>query len=238
MAELERQRVATAQAAPPLAGSSPAASAFSMRRRSTAGRPVVTRSMLVRAQPSQLLRPGLLAGQDAGLSHRRRGFESRSGLPSCSRTRLAMRLGCLPGEAGSIPVESALLAVAQWTSTTLLPWPRGFDSSRRDCVARLVASPRAVNPWSRVRFPGDAPRRRAGWAGTALIRRTCVVRFHGRRLPLAVGKQAIPPVSGTGDRWFDSSRPDLRGRGVAVLASLMSSRPWVRIPPALLPCGR
>ena len=26
---------------------------------------------------------------------------------------------------------------------------------------------------------------------------------------LVVGKQAIPPVSGTGDRWFDSSRPDL-----------------------------
>ena len=34
---------------------------------------------------------------------------------------------------------------------------RGFDSSRRDCVARLVASPRAVTPTSRVRFPGDAP---------------------------------------------------------------------------------
>ena len=45
---------------------------------------------------------------------------------------------------------------------------------------------------------------------------------------------ATPPVSGTGDRWFDSSRPDLRGRGAAVPASLMSSRPWVRIPPALL----
>lgn len=51
--------------------------------------------------------------------------------------------------------------------------PRGFDSSRRDCVARLVASPRAVNPWSRVRFPGGAPfhRRRAGRVGAALIRR-------------------------------------------------------------------
>lgn len=47
------------------------------------------------------------------------------------------------------------------------------------------------------------------------------------------GSLATPPVSGTGDRWFDSSRPDLRGRGAAVLASLMSSRPWVRIPPAL-----
>jgi hypothetical protein len=39
------------------------------------------------------------------------------------------------------------------------------------------------------------------------------------------GSLATPPVSGTGDRWFESSRPDLRGRGAAVLASLMSSRP-------------
>src|SRR5713101_5845636 len=44
---------------------------------------------------------------------------------------------------------------------------------------------------------------------------------------------ATPPASGAGDRRFDSCQPDLRGRGEAVLASLMSSRPWVRIPPAL-----
>src|SRR3954463_8101892 len=49
------------------------------------------------------------------------------------------------------------------------------------------------------------------------------------------GSLATPPVSGTGDRRFESCRPDLRGRGAAVPASLMSSRPWVRIPPALLP---
>src|SRR5687768_17842131 len=74
------------------------------------------------------------------------------------------------------------------------------------------------------------------------MKRTRVVRFHGRRLHLAVGETATPPVSGTGDRWFDSSRPDLtlraerakRGRGAAVPASLMSSRSWVRIPPAPL----
>jgi hypothetical protein len=47
-------------------------------------------------------------------------------------------------------------------------------------------------------------------------------------------EEAIPPASGAGDRRFDSCQPDLRGRGEAVLASLMSSRPWVRIPPALL----
>jgi hypothetical protein len=49
---------------------------------------------------------------------------------------------------------------------------------------------------------------------------------------LAVGELATPPASGAGDRRFDSCQPDLRGRGAAVLASLVSSRPWVRIPPA------
>ena len=55
---------------------------------------------------------------------------------------------------------------------------------------------------------------------------------------LAVGELATPPASGAGDRRFDSCQPDLRGRGAAVLASLMSSRSWVRIPPALPPGGR
>ena len=45
---------------------------------------------------------------------------------------------------------------------------------------------------------------------------------------LAVGESATPPASGAGDRWFDSSRPDLhdttRGGGAAFLASLMSPR--------------
>ena len=76
---------------------------------STVGRPAVNRTVLVRLQPSQLITlcPDRLVGQDAGLSHRQRGFESRSGhVCSRSRTRLGMRPGCLPGEAGSIPVES------------------------------------------------------------------------------------------------------------------------------------
>jgi hypothetical protein len=59
-----------------------------------------------------------------------------------------------------------------------------------------------------------------------------LVRFQDLRLidtlRLAVGESATPPASGAGDRWFDSSRPDLydtkRGGGAAVLASLMSSR--------------
>jgi hypothetical protein len=50
---------------------------------------------------------------------------------------------------------------------------------------------------------------------------------------LPVGELGTPPALGAGDRWFDSSRADSRRRGEAVLASLMSSRPWVRIPPAL-----
>ena len=63
--------------------------------------------------------------------------------------------------------------------------------------------------------------------------------FESRRGYLFIwswGSMATPPASGAGDRRFDSCRPDLcaptRGRGAAVLASLMSSRPWVRIPPA------
>ena len=88
---------------------------------------------------------------------------------------------------------------------------------------RLIHMP----PWSRGSDAGFSTRRRG---------------FKSRRgYSSGCGGEATPPVSGTGDRWFDSSRPDLhqraviqRGRGAAVLASLMSSRPWVRIPPA--PC--
>ena len=84
-----------------------------MRRRSTAGRPAVTRRMLVRPQPSQphvRFRPRSSSSvEDSGLSHRRRGFESRSGhlLRHALGRVWDMRPGCLPGEAGSIPVESA-----------------------------------------------------------------------------------------------------------------------------------
>src|SRR5262249_29005665 len=60
--------------------------------------------------------------------------------------------------------------------------------------------------------------------------------FESRRgfFRLAVGETVTPPVSGTGDRWFDSSRPDLHA------ARWRSGSPrepheletWVRIPPA------
>ena len=178
----------------------------------------------------------------------RRLWGTRGAPTPCSRARLATRPGCLPGEAGSIPVESASRRSSVDERHAPTVEARGFDSSRRDCVARLVASPRAVTPWSGVRFPGDAclcsragihrvdscrsdprlrrgrplkaspfgaataakrnhrvrerplPRRRAGWEGAALIRRSRVVRFHGRRLDgqLAVGELGHP--AGFGNR--------------------------------------
>ena len=156
MAELERQRVASAQAAhvvrrfescclrqrpvaqrsravgfePTCARSIRAGASISLRRRSTVGRPVVTRRMLVRPQPSQPRSascPDRLAVEDAGLSHRKRGFDSRSGycVTARPRTRLETRPGCLPGETGSTPVEGVLSRRSSVVSTTLLPWGYG-----------------------------------------------------------------------------------------------------------------
>jgi hypothetical protein len=88
----------------------------------SAGRPAVNRRMLVRAQPSQLSRPGLLAGQDAGPSNRRRGFESRSGL--LLALGRVWRRGLAVSRVRRVRSPSrALLAVAQRMSTRLLPWP-------------------------------------------------------------------------------------------------------------------
>src|SRR5262249_30494039 len=60
--------------------------------------------------------------------------------------------------------------------------------------------------------------------------------FESRRgfFRLAVGETVTPPGSGTGDRWFDSSRPDLHA---ARWRSGFPREPheletWVRIPPA------
>ncbi len=198
--------------------------------------------MLVRAQPSQPTRPDRPVGQDAGLSHRCDVGSNPARGTFRSRTRLGMRPGCLPGEAGSIPVESAISPSLSGRAPRSYRGLRGFDSSRRDCVARLVASPRVVNPWSRVRFPGDAPgslvrktgiRSRGSRSRANPERRFSTTGRLGRRRsdtaaergsiprsstsrtpprpcpgPLAVGKMATPPVSGTGDRRFDSCRPD------------------------------
>jgi hypothetical protein len=90
----------------------------SMRRRSTVGRPVVTRTTLVRSQPSQPPTP--LPRSSNGRGRRSLTPEARVRFPlgvlhtARPRTRLETRPGCLPGEAGSTPVEGVLLAVAQW----------------------------------------------------------------------------------------------------------------------------
>ena len=164
-----------------------------------------------------------------------------------SRTRLVARPGCLPGEAGSTPVESASLAVLSGTE-------------RHPATVEDGGS----NP------PGESTTTgRLG--GAALIRRSSVVRFHGRRCPTPRSSAAERRASTPRCRRFEPCRgargcrchdwswgdgpprrlraPEIagsnpptrsrlsrrvatRGRGAAVLASLMSSRSWVRIPPA------
>ena len=65
-----------------------------------------------------------------------------------------------------------------------------FDSRTSD----LIHMP----PWSSGCDAGFSARKRG---------------FESRRgfLHLAVGETATPPASGAGDRWFDSSQPDLHG---------------------------
>ena len=200
MAELERRRVANAQAAeaaprfPRWVRTKSARADLSMRREQAwclrlhcdvvqpAGRPAVTRSMLVRVQPSQPSRPDRLAGR--GCRSLKPATRVRVPLgASRSRTRLGMRPGCRPGEAGSIPVESASRRRSVDEHRAPTAAHGGSTPPRRSCVARLVASPRAVNPWSRVRFPGDAPTcdDRPVRQAPALMRRESVVRLHGRR---------------------------------------------------------
>jgi hypothetical protein len=143
----------------------------------------LTPVMRVRVPPGVSMRPWCQCRKHAALPAPQTGFESRRSLfagllvarmvacnhPSgvrfpgapchCSRTRLVARLGCLPGEAGSTPAESAPRRSSADPSATL----RGWGTEVRILPARL--------------------RRRAGWAGAALMRRSSVVRFHGRRSP-------------------------------------------------------
>lgn len=101
-------------------------------------------------------------------------------------------------------------------------WSSGQDARLLIARRRFEACRRSLAPVVEAAMtPGPQP----GTAGSS----------PAGGLYLAVGETATPPASGAGDRRFDSCRPDLRGRGAAVLASLMSSRPWVRIPPAPSP---
>ena len=142
--------------------------------------------------------------------------------------------------AGAIRGRTATGAVSRLENGWALgPW--GFDSlSFRLFVpawsrwqdARLLTAKGRFEPCRRSLMPPWSNGDDAGPSTRKLRVRVPPGVLHHRLL--AVGEQATPPVSGTGDRRFDSCRPDLdlRGRGAAVLASLMSSRPWVRIPPA------
>jgi hypothetical protein len=144
MAELERQRVASAQAAttarrfescclrhrpvaqrleqwasnpraPVRSGPGCPCDATSFNGRTAGCYPANAGSTPAVAASQQAPCPDRLAVEDAGLSHRKRGFDSRSGyFTARPRTRLETRPGCLPGEAGSTPVEGVHLAVAQW----------------------------------------------------------------------------------------------------------------------------
>lgn len=183
----------------------------------TAGRPAVTRWMLVRAQPSQLTRPGLLAG---------RGCRS---LTPATRVRIPLgastlwlhalgrvwRCGSAVSRVRRVRSPSrALLAVAQWTSTRLLPWPTGVRLLPARLRRKASSEPAGCEPAEQGAIPWRrlGRRRRAGWAGAALMKRTRVVRFHGRRLE--------PPRLSSGCR--EAGHP----------AGFGNRRPLVRLQPA------
>ena len=221
------------------------------------------------------------------------GFESRRG---CSRFgRIGDRPGCLLGEAGSTPSRALPRRSSADERRAPTAWPTGVRFLPARLRRKASGDPAGfVNPASRVRLPGDAPRgSRSGTTSAAPIARGSKPAACGRgaygspppsdrrpgRLALSPAGEADPAADsprsrgagtsrgrssarerslvrreaaverssrcgswwpwvtgtagfGTGDRRFDSGRPDLRGRGAAVLASLMSSRPWVRIQPA------
>jgi hypothetical protein len=147
----------------------------------------------------------------------------------------------------------ALLAVAQWMSAALLPRAMGVRLlparlRRKACSepAGCESVEQGAIPWRRLCIPRVAARadfrstQQASTTGRLGKRRSDTAVERGsiprsstsrtppgpRPGPLAVGEMATPPVLGTGDRWFDSSRPDLfvaRWRS-GFLASLMSSR--------------
>ena len=154
-----------------------------------------------------------------------RGRNCRSVRGSCSRgstrsrARLVVRLGCLPGEAGSTPVESARLVVAQRMEHHPATVGDGGSnppgempkadirgaalrprSGRLQGCAPPQAGIRAADSARRGIALANKPRRQADWAGAALIRRSSVVRFHGRRSPRSSAEEqraSTPRVAGS-----------------------------------------
>jgi hypothetical protein len=122
MAELARQRVANAQAASaPLAGSSPAASAFRSGVVESVRRATVTRERQVRALPPEPHAPVVENGDDAGLSTRK------------------LRVRVPPG------VLVSLLAVGELaTPPALGAGDRRFDSCQPDMSICVLSARRAV----------------------------------------------------------------------------------------------
>ncbi len=100
---------------------------------------------------------------------------------------------------------------------------------------------RRVGEWHRKHRSAQKPTKRCDpkLPGCArLLRRSPTVsEMDGEASRKSVSSIARAAASLAGERRFESCQPDVRGRGGVVLASLMSSRPWVRIPPAL-PRGR
>ncbi len=133
----------------------------------TAGPPAVTRWMLVRAQPSQLSRPGRPAVEDAGPSNRRRGFESRSGHYTLWLHALGRVWRCGSAVSRVRRVRSpsrALLAVAQRMSTRLLPWttevrllPARLRRKASSEPAGCEPVEQGAIPWRRLEDDDDGP---------------------------------------------------------------------------------
>lgn len=127
-------------------GSIPSVRAYMPRSSSRTGCRSLTPVMRVRVPPGVSMRPWCQCRKHAALPASQTGFESRRSLftgllvarmvacnhPSgvrfpgapcqCSRTRLVARLGCLPGEAGSTPAESAPRRSSADPSATLRGW--------------------------------------------------------------------------------------------------------------------
>ncbi len=88
------------------AGSTPAVAASRTGRRAPAGRSPAPRASRRRSARESSC-PGRLARSRMPVSHTGDAGSNPARGTSRSRTRLGMRPGCLPGEAGSTPVESA-----------------------------------------------------------------------------------------------------------------------------------